>query len=202
MKVLYLSSPRAGSNLLMNSIVSVMPNFMELTGLVSWHTTDIDIAAAVSKWDLTHILILLRRDMIRQAISTARAHLSKNFHTQDDKGRVKSDFDIFRELGESRILTEIRAQHQGIEIENTKVLDVLLWSEIPVLSLFYEDFQCPCGLKREIARVFGFLGMQYSSVKEPKCVLKKKSDFYTELLYMKYTAYLKLKEREFGEGYR
>lgn len=179
MKLLYITSPRSGTEYFISSIVSVMPNFEAATNFTCYHTDDIDeMATALLSEDITHIILLLRKDVLRQAISLQK--LSKTKKTHIDKDVV--NYPPEHNLG-TYLIREV-FQHMRSILENDNAcLDLLNTYRIPILSVFYEDFQCKCSLVREIERVLTFLGIPVPADVDPKSEFHKTSDYHSEMLY-------------------
>ena len=178
MKILYITSPRSGTHYFKDNLFSVAPQLK--SRYTHLHTGNLEkIKDVVNDVGVTHILYLLRKDTLRQAISLVRARRIDAYHKVGEHGTRKSDHDAVGEFDFNEIL-KVRV---GLENKDHACHEYLSSQDMPVLTLFYEDFLCRCSLIAEIQSVLNFLDLPSPRDMRPRSVLTRTRNYHSEMWY-------------------
>ena len=183
--LLYITSPRSGTHYLWSVLCQYNLDMFNAENITHFHTTsflDKDQLDSV----FTHAVLLMRQDTLRQAISLIRESNDTkriSYHRHEEGGVIPEIIGNISHISAVEIL-----ELQDFIIKSDKsCFDVLAKSNIPVLSLFYEEV-C-LDVYRNVQRVFRFLDKDIPERIDTVPDICIQRDIFTEMLYRECAQY-------------
>ena len=183
--ILFTSGQRVGTTLLHESLLKIDPPLER--GLIHFHFVSKTLEWFFNKQEiLSHLIILRRKNKIRQAISLWKATMSLIYHCRNDK-----ELERFHKNKYTYDFETIKEWVQCVEDMDERIDHLSRDCTLPRLNLFYEDMQTPKKLITTMRNIFSFVGRDIIVPDDFQAPTFKTADATSEEYYQQYLIDLK-----------